>query len=145
MQISSDKSLSLLSQRAAQNNNSSSVNQTNSAQVQKVQSNTANTSAINDISRQERFDVDEDTLAFIEQEFEARSNSNSNSNNELGGELVRSDSASADQSNQSQRQSNNRFETLNDSNQSAVSTYESINSLANTENIQQLFGVDLFA
>lgn len=139
MQISSDKSLSLLNQRVAQNTRSSSVNQTNSAQVEKIQSNTVNNTAINEVTRQERFDIDEETLAFIEQEFEARSESN------LGGELVGADSQSANQFNQTQRQTNRNYETLNDANQNAVSTYESINSLASTENIQQLFGVDLYA
>lgn len=139
MQISSDKSLSLLNQRATQSNNSSSVNQVKSAQVQKIESGTPNNAVISDVVRQERFDVDEETLAFIEQEFEARSESS------LGGELVRSDEQATRQSNPFQKEVNNNFEPLNSANQNAVSVYQSINTLANSENIQELFGVDLFA
>lgn len=138
MQISSDKSISLLSTRATANN-ITSVNQANTARVERIQSNTtnnSNASVENNTARVQRFDVDEQAIALIEQEFQ------SNSGNSLGGEITQSE---FNFSAQSQNRQANSFEAIRDTNQSAVATYESIDTLSNRENIQQLFGVDLYA
>ncbi len=145
MQISSDKFISLLSQ-SARSGNISSVNQTTSARVEKITRNNDNTSesiSQNSVQRTPRLDIDERAIALIEQEFQV------SENNALGGELVSSSNNFSTQfsaqQEQTQRRQTNEFETIRDLNQSAVSTYQSIDSIASRENIQQLFGVDIFA
>lgn len=73
---------------------------------------------------QERFDVDEQAIALVEQQLSA--------------------SQSTYQNNR-QGQSNTAYDEPSQSNQTAVSAYKSVDSIAERESVQQAFGVDLYA
>jgi hypothetical protein len=93
------------------------------SQTQKSQSNTE--------SRQ-RLDVDEQAIALIEREqsspFDNRNNSQQNSAQNNG-----------------QNSYNSRYDAPSSQNQLAVAAYQSVDAIAQRDNIQQVFGVDLFA
>lgn len=74
---------------------------------------------------QQRFEVDQQAIALIEQEqFQPESNRQN----------------AAEQNN-----ANSRYDAPSRENQSAVAAYQSVDTLAKRDNIQQIFGVDLFA
>ncbi|MGJ8692177.1 MAG: hypothetical protein ACSHW0_06815 [Thalassotalea sp.] len=73
----------------------------------------------------ERFDVDQASLAVIEQAYQ---NSQANSNKS-----------------QNTAQQATDYDTPSEQNQSAISAYERVDNLAQKESVQQLFGVDLYA
>ncbi len=73
---------------------------------------------------QERFDVDEQAIALVEQQLSASQSTNENN---------------------PQGQSSTGYDEPSQSNQTAVSAYQSVGDIAERENIQQAFGVDLYA
>ena len=79
-----------------------------------------------DANAQQRFDVDEQAIALIEQE-QLQPFSNRN------------------QQPQNSNANNSRYDAPSSQNQSAVAAYQSVDSIAQRDNIQQVFGVDLFA
>ncbi|ASP49149.1 hypothetical protein [Cognaticolwellia beringensis] len=85
-----------------------------------------------DIDSRQRLDIDDQAIALIEREqlpqFESRNN--------------------AQRSNHQGAQSNSYnsgYDSPSNQNQSAVAAYQSIGAIAQRDNIQQIFGVDLFA
>lgn len=78
-------------------------------------------------AREERFDVDQQALALVEQEYNAQSAQNNNANNTAS------------------NQSSTDFDNPSRQNQTAVAAYESVDNQAKKEAVQQLFGVDLYA
>ncbi|ARD45627.1 hypothetical protein [Colwellia sp. PAMC 21821] len=85
-----------------------------------------------DIDSRQRLDIDDQAIALIEREqlsqFESRNNSQRSS--QQGG-----------QSNSY----NSGYDSPSNQNQSAVAAYQSVDAIAQRDNIQQIFGVDLFA
>jgi hypothetical protein len=80
-----------------------------------------------DANAQQRFDIDEQAIALIERE-----------------QLQPFNNASQQQSSGSNND-NSRYDAPSSQNQSAVAAYQSVDSIAQRDNIQQVFGVDLFA
>lgn len=80
-----------------------------------------------DANAQQRFDVDEQAIALIERE-----------------QLQPFNNASQQQSS-GNNNDNSRYDAPSSQNQSAVAAYKSVDSIAQRDNIQQVFGVDLFA
>jgi hypothetical protein len=79
----------------------------------------------------ERFDIDPQAIALIEQEQQSQQ---SQTNQTFGS------------SNQSSQNANSTaYDQPPSQNKSAVAAYQSVNSISQRENIQQVFGVDLFA
>lgn len=80
---------------------------------------------------QQRFEVDEQAIALLEREqltpYNNASNQSSNGNN------------------QNANAYNGGYDAPSSQNQSAVAAYQSVDSIAQRDNIQQVFGVDLFA
>lgn len=83
--------------------------------------------AVQQPAREERFDVDQQALALVEQEYNAQAAKNNNSNNTA------------------QNQSTTAFDNPSRQNQTAVAAYESVDNQAKKAAVQQLFGVDLYA
>ncbi len=81
-----------------------------------------------DASSQQRFDVDQQAIALIERE-----------------QLQPYNNGSNQQQNTSSNDDNSRYDAPSSQNQSAVAAYQSVDSIAQRDNIQQVFGVDLFA
>ncbi len=85
-----------------------------------------------------RFDVDEKSLALVE-EAQQRTAEAGQSNSQL----------SSQTNNQSKQSSKSNTQTAYDSpsqqNKSAIAAYSSVDNIAQRENIQQVFGVDLLA
>jgi len=88
-------------------------------QIQKSQS---------DVDTRQRLDIDEQAIALIERELPQPYNNASNQQN-------------VDQKNNY----NSRYDAPSNQNQSAVAAYQSVDAIAQRDNIQQVFGVDLFA
>ena len=82
----------------------------------------------NEINEQQRFDVDEQTLALIEQEQLQPFNNNDNQS----------------QNNRS-NQYNSEYDATSSRNNTALAAYQSVDTIAQRDNIQQIFGIDLFA
>ncbi|WP_448248319.1 hypothetical protein [Thalassotalea agariperforans] len=78
-------------------------------------------------AREERFDVDQQALALVEQEYNAQAGQSNNANNA------------------GQNQSTTAFDNPSRQNQTAVAAYESVDNQAKKAAVQQLFGVDLYA
>ena len=78
-------------------------------------------------AREERFDVDQQALALVEQEYNAQAGQRNNANNA------------------GQNQSTTAFDNPSRQNQTAVAAYESVDNQAKKAAVQQLFGVDLYA
>jgi hypothetical protein len=79
-------------------------------------------------SSQQRFDVDEQAIALIERE-----------------QLQPYNNGNSQQKNTNSNDYNSRYDAPSNQNQSAVAAYQSVDSIAQRDNIQQVFGVDLFA
>lgn len=73
----------------------------------------------------ERFDVDQQGLALVEQEYLSAQNNQ--------------------QKNQQTENSSTRYDNHVELNQTAISAYQSVDNIARKESIKQLFGVDLYA
>lgn len=73
-----------------------------------------------------RFDVDEQAIALIEQEQLQPFNNR-------------------EQQSQNNNANNSGYDAPSSQNQTAVAAYQSVDSIAQRDNIQQVFGVDLFA
>lgn len=81
-----------------------------------------------DINSRQRLDIDDQAIALIEREQLPSSNVNSNR-----------------QANNQQNNSNSGYDAPPSQNQLAVAAYQSVGSIAQRDNIEQIFGVDLFA
>ena len=81
-----------------------------------------------DINSRQRLDIDDQAIALIEREQLPSSNGNSNR-----------------QANNQQNNSNSGYDAPPSQNQLAVAAYQSVGSIAQRDNIEQIFGVDLFA
>ncbi len=81
-----------------------------------------------DINSRQRLDIDDQAIALIEREQLPSSNVNSNR-----------------QANSQQNNSNSGYDAPPSQNQLAVAAYQSVGSIAQRDNIEQIFGVDLFA
>lgn len=85
-----------------------------------------------DIDTRQRLDIDEQAIALIEREqlqwYDSRNNAQPNST----------------QDNQ-QNSTNSRYDAPPSQNKLAVAAYQSIDTIAQRDSIQQIFGVDLFA
>ncbi|MGB1261718.1 MAG: hypothetical protein ACPG52_02315 [Cognaticolwellia sp.] len=92
-----------------------------STQAQKTQAQT---------HAQQRFDVDEHAIALIEQEHVEREPFNQGNNQQSTG---------------NSNSYNSSYDAPSNQHQSAVAAYQSVDSIAQRDNIQQIFGVDLFA
>lgn len=79
--------------------------------------------------RTERFDVDPQALALVEQEYQ----------NSLSGQFIGADNNSANNA------VNTAYDSPSEQNQTAISAYQSVDNLAQQESVKQLFGVDLYA
>jgi len=100
----------------------------------------------------ERFDIDEKALALVEQaQFEsqqAQFNQNSLQTTLNSSESGQGNSSLSGQTtNQSTNQSGSKtnFDSPPKKNQTAISAYSSVDNIAQRENIQQVFGIDLLA
>ena len=84
-----------------------------------------------DVETRQRLDIDEQAIALIERELpSAYGKSNSQQSNQ--------------QSNQ-QNSFNSAYDAPSNQNKLAVATYQSVDNIAQRDNIEQVFGVDLFA
>ncbi|WP_085296931.1 hypothetical protein [Cognaticolwellia mytili] len=81
-----------------------------------------------DTSSPQRFDVDQQAIALIEREQLQLDNNGNNQQQTTGS-----------------NDGNSRYDAPSNQNQSAVAAYQSVDSIAQRDNIQQVFGVDLFA
>ena len=84
-----------------------------------------------DTNSRQRLDFDEQAISLIERD-----------------QLAQFDSRSTEQSNQQNGQSNNSnsgYDSPSNQNQLAVAAYQSVGAIAQRDDIQQNFGVDLFA
>ena len=81
-----------------------------------------------DINSRQRLDIDEQSIALIEREQLPASNVNSNR-----------------QTNNQQSNNSSGYDAPPSQNQLAVAAYQSVGSIAQRDNIEQIFGVDLFA
>jgi hypothetical protein len=84
-----------------------------------------------DTNSRQRLDFDEQAISLIERD-----------------QLAQFDSRSTEQSNQQNGQSNNSnsgYDSPSNQNQLAVAAYQSVGAIAQRDDIQQIFGVDLFA
>lgn len=84
-----------------------------------------------DTNSRQRLDFDEQAISLIERD-----------------QLTQFDSRSTEQSNQQNGQSNNSnsgYDSPSNQNQLAVAAYQSVGAIAQRDDIQQIFGVDLFA
>ena len=84
-----------------------------------------------DTNSRQRLDFDEQAISLIERD-----------------QLAQFDSRNAGQSNQQNGQSNNYnsgYDSPSSQNQLAVAAYQSVGAIAQRDDIQQIFGVDLFA
>ncbi|WP_448547807.1 hypothetical protein [Thalassotalea fusca] len=86
----------------------------------------------NSSARQERFDVDQQSLALVEQEQQRRANQQ---------ELPQQSS----RENETVERTQTVYDQPSQQNLSAVSVYQSVGDLAQRASIQQAFGVDLYA
>jgi hypothetical protein len=100
----------------------------------------------------ERFDVDEQALALVEQaqaELDSQQALNSQRSESSQDTLplsVQSNNLTGSASNSTNKQDNRQasYDTPSQQNQTAVATYSSVGQMAQRENIQQVFGIDLF-
>lgn len=81
-----------------------------------------------DTNPQQRFDVDEQVIALVEREQLQPYNNGSNQKQSTNS-----------------KDYNNGYDAPSSQNQSAVAAYQSVDAIAQRDNIQQVFGVDLFA
>lgn len=81
-----------------------------------------------DAKSQQRFDVNEQAIALIERE-----------------QLQPYNNGSHQQQKKNSSDFNGGYDAPSNQNQSAVAAYQSVDSIAQRDNIQQIFGVDLFA
>jgi hypothetical protein len=84
-----------------------------------------------DTNSRQRLDFDEQAISLIERD-----------------QLAQFDSRNAEQINQQNGQSNNSnsgYDSPSSQNQLAVAAYQSVGAIAQRDDIQQIFGVDLFA
>jgi hypothetical protein len=75
---------------------------------------------------QQRFDVNEEAIALVERE-QSQSYNNGGNQKQSGSDY------------------NSRYDSPSSQNQSAVAAYQSVDNIAQRDNVQQVFGVDLFA
>lgn len=85
-----------------------------------------------DIDSRQRLDIDEQAIALIERDQRSQFASSNNSQ------------PSNPQSGQSNSY-NSSYDSPSNQNQSAVAAYQSVDTIAQRDSIQQIFGVDLFA
>lgn len=85
-----------------------------------------------DIDNRQRLDIDDQAIALIERDqlsqFESRNNSQR-----------------SNQQGEQPNSYNSGYDSPSNQNQSAVAAYQSVDAIAQRDNIQQIFGVDLFA
>jgi hypothetical protein len=81
-----------------------------------------------DASSPQRFEVDEQAIALIERE-----------------QLQPYNNGSNQKQNTNANDYNSGYDAPSNQNQSAVAAYQSVDSIAQRDNIQQVFGIDLFA
>jgi len=93
------------------------------SQTQKAQS---------DVDIRQRLDIDEQAIALIQREQLSTYDSSNNR------------PPDSQQSNQ-ENSYNSGYDSPSNQNQSAVAAYQSVDAIAQRDNIQQIFGVDLFA
>ncbi|XPF93950.1 hypothetical protein ACM9HF_18355 [Colwellia sp. RE-S-Sl-9] len=87
-----------------------------------------------------RFDVSEEAIALLEQQAEL------NSAQSGTGIVVRGENSSTNNSASDQQQSkSSQYDKPSQQNLSAVAAYQSVDNIAQRENIKQFFGVNLFA
>lgn len=80
-----------------------------------------------DVETRQRLDIDEQAIALIERELPSAYGKNN-----------------SQQSNQ-QNSFNSAYDSPSNQNKLAVATYQSVDNIAQRDNIEQVFGVDLFA
>lgn len=115
------------------NQTSSVVSQQPSNRVERERVQNSNSVDTTKASTQEqRLDAEPQALALVEQEYLSQQE------NENASVLVEGDTQQASNSSTS-------YDNPSEQNQTAVSTYQSVDNLAKQESIQQLFGVDLYA
>jgi len=95
----------------------------------------------------ERFDVDEQALALVEQAQLDSQKTFSQSPDASQNVPSLPAQSNNEQNNPTSKQSNNQssYDSPSQQNQTAVAAYSSVGQIAQRENIQQVFGVDLFA
>ncbi len=81
-----------------------------------------------DINSKQRLDIDEQAIALIERE-----------------QLPANNSASNSTQNSQNNSYNSGYDAPSNQNQLAVAAYQSVDTIAQRDNIEQVFGVDLFA
>jgi hypothetical protein len=81
-----------------------------------------------DINSKQRLDIDEQAIALVERE-----------------QLPANNSASNSTQNSQNNSYNSGYDAPSNQNQLAVAAYQSVDTIAQRDNIEQVFGVDLFA
>jgi len=85
-----------------------------------------------DIDNRQRLDIDEQAIALIEREQSAGVDSRNNQ-------------SQSNQHNNQQNSYHRAYDAPSNQNQLAVAAYQSVNTIAQRDSIEQVFGVDLFA
>jgi len=83
--------------------------------------------------QQQRFDADSSAIALVESQLQSQSLS------------LPTQTGQGNQNNGAQQQGFSQYDEPSKQNQSAVAAYETVDNIAQRENVKQFFGVNLFA
>lgn len=123
--------------------NTEQTQQSNKDSAQQAQQQNQQTERV---EQAERFDVDEQALALVEQaQFE---NQQAQLNQNAQQTPTATNSVLAEQNSQQGNNQNTRqasYDSPSKQNQTAISAYSSVDNIEKRENIQQVFGIDLLA
>jgi len=140
MQINSASSYTPSNSSLATGEQNRVAEQRDPLRIQKIQeSSQASSQQVKEQAQQppkvERFDIDPQAIALIEQEQQSQQSQTS--------QTLGTSNQSSDQSRQ--KTNSTAYDQPPSQNKSAVAAYQSVDSISQRENIQQIFGVDLFA
>lgn len=135
MQVNNSANLASQAPIALGNNSSVQAQEQRTRALARENLNTEESKAQNsqaDINTRQRLDIDEQAIALIEREQSPQ------------GDISNNRQVNSQQNNQ-QTSYNSGYDLPSNQNQSAVAAYQSVDAIAQRDNIQEIFGVDLFA
>lgn len=106
--------------------------------VQNIQQDQAQTQQANNSSREQRLEADEETLALIEEQYQA-------SQQEANTQVLSRQNSTENNSSANNGRSNTIYDQPSQQNNTAISAYQGVDNISQRESIEQQFGVDLYA
>lgn len=107
--------------------------------VQNIQPEQEQAQQTQNSSREQRFEANEETLALIEEQYQASQEQN---NTQV---LTRQGAIESNTSGNNNSQSNTFYDQPTQQNNTAISAYQGVDGISQRESIEQQFGVDLYA